>query len=343
MTLSRLFLVAATTTFIVIAALYTIAFNYQFGAPIPAGYYINNWRWLKVHIAQQAKGRRVLLVGDSNVLFGMDSAYAEKQLGRPVINMGFHGGQSLDWILDVALSQARSGDIVVLPLVFPYYQSDYRVPNDWMVDQVIAWDRPYFDGLSLPRKLRYVAAIPPKALYQNLRKKWQRKSIIKKKPYRRLLSATEALAYYKQVAHLQSVFSYDYENINLHGDIRNTCGVGVKVKGPNYGVAKNQKTVVNNATLLLLLDTIHTLNARGVKVFVTSSVQWDDADTRGPVYQAAINKVWGTLQREGVPLLGGPTDYFFPPKAFFDTDYHLNCEYTAARTEILIKALRPVL
>ena len=92
MTIHRLFLTVAALTLIAIVTLYTLAFNYQFGAPIEAGYNINNWRWLKVHIAKQTKGNRVLLVGDSNVLFGMDSAYAEQQLGRPVINMGLHGG-----------------------------------------------------------------------------------------------------------------------------------------------------------------------------------------------------------------------------------------------------------
>lgn len=344
MSVHRLFLIAAIATVITITGIYTFAFNYQFGAPLEATYDVNNWRWLKEHLAEQTKGQRVLLVGDSNVLFGINSEYAEQQLGRPVINMGLHGGQQLDWILSVALRQARNGDIVVLPLVFGYYVNDYRDPNDWNTKQVIAWDRPYFDELSLFRKLRYVAAISPATLYVNMQAKENREAILKEHPSRRLLTPEQALAYYNQVAHLQSDFSYGYVNMNLHGDIKHTCtGIGNTFRKVGYGVPMNRIVPVNKASLSLLLDTIRTLNNHGAQVFVTAPVQLDDSATQNPVYQATIKNIWDTLRQNKVPLLGEPNDYAFSPNAFFDTDSHLNCEYAIARTKIFVASLKKVI
>ncbi len=342
MLFNRQFLFSATVVLTIIAMLYAAAFNYQFGAPLEASYDVNNWRWFKEYRAEQTKGpQRLLLLGDSNVLFGMDSRYAEQELGMPVVNMGLHGGQPLDWILSVALRQARSGDIVVLPLTFGYYVNDYRKPNDWNVKQIVAWDRPYFDQLSLLRKLRYVAAISPSTLYDNVKAKEGRESILKNHPSRRLLSPEEALAHYNAVAHLQSAFSYGFVNMNSYGDMQHTCLTDKKtVRKAGYGVPINQIAPVNSASLSLLLETIETLRDRGVKVFVTAPVQLDDDTTRSPTYQATILDIWKTLRHNAVPVLGNPTDYFFPLDAFFDTDSHLNCDYSIERTKTLVAALK---
>jgi hypothetical protein len=334
MSFHRLFLAAAVAAFFSMVGLYTIAFDYQFGAPIESGYDLFNWKLFKGHLAQQTAGKRVLIVGDSNALFGIDSAYAEKELGRPVINMALHGGFPLDAILSMALSHARNDDIVVMPLVWNYYKKDYRVPYDWVVNQIIAWNRPYFDGLSLLRKLRYFAAVSPAALYNNITTQSNREAIIKQHPARQLKSPDEAIADYYKLALTRSSFAYSYLNMDLHGNMRFNCGVRVDAKAIPIA------SIVNKHSLTLLLDTIRELNARGVQVFVTAPVYVDDDISRAPECQASVKKLWDTLRREGVPLLGGPTDYFFPPMAFFDTPYHLNCNYSSTRTEILVRALK---
>jgi hypothetical protein len=341
MKLTRLFLVSIGLALAASVTLYAAAFYYQFGAPIEASYDVRNWRLLKETLADQAVGERVLLISDSNILFGMDSAYAEQELGKPVINMGLHGGLPLDWILNVALHKARSGDIVVFPLYFGIYMKDYQVPNDWMVDQIIAWDKPYFDGLSPLRKLKYVAAISLDALYRNIRTKENLKIVINEHSDRKLLSPEKALAYYKEVAHMQSAFSYSYLNMNQHGDMRNTCGVKTVVDA--RGHLDYIKMRVDETSISLLLDVTQRLTKRGVKVFFAAPVQVDDQFSRSPEYQEKIRMLWERLRKEGLPLLGGALDYYFPPQAFFNTEYHLNCDFSKERTKILVTALKSVL
>jgi len=242
----------------------------------------------------------------------------------------------LDSILGLALRYARAGDIVVLPLVWDYYLRDYRTPNDWLIDQVIAWDRSYFEDLDFFRKLGFVAAVSPSRLYRNMMTYESRVATIKEHPFRKRKSASEILATF-QKGTASSTFSYSYMSLNRHGDMLNACGAHFD-DAQVYGVS--QSSEVNNASLSLLSETIKSLTAKGILVFVAAPVQIDSALTRAPAHQAGINRIWTALHREGIPLLGHPTSFSFPPGAFFDTQWHLNCEHSTERAKLLVAALK---
>jgi hypothetical protein len=337
MHLTRVYLIVVTVAAIALFGSYLALYRYQFGAPIPASYDVKNWLHLKERIAANTQGNKILLVADSNVLFGFDSAYAESKLGRPVVNMGLHGGFSLDWILSVAERNAKPGDIVVFPLVWGYYLQDYRIPNDWIMDQIIAWDSEYFESLPLSRRIKYFTSLSPLKMTQNVDIQLNREAVLKANPLRQLRPKDQEMTYYDQVSSMQTAFSYTYVNMNSHGDMRHTCGQKVKATGANYPQKPGAK--VNPEAMNLLVEIIRRLHERGVQSYVTAPVVVDDETTRAPWFQKILNDVWAELKRNDVPVLGSPTDYFFPPDAFFDTSFHLNCDATHARTEIFVKEL----
>ena len=88
---------------------------------------------------------RVILVGGSNLMFGVDSELLEQSLGVTVANMGVFGGLGLLAPLEVILPHVRKGDTVVLvpeyTLLFtslaPFEREYYR----WFlaVDPAAAW------------------------------------------------------------------------------------------------------------------------------------------------------------------------------------------------------------
>ncbi|MEN7527042.1 hypothetical protein [Cupriavidus sp. DL-D2] len=335
MRLTRIYLIAAAVAAISIIGSYAALYRYQLGAPILASYDVKNWLRLKERVAANTQGSKILMVGDSNVLFGFDSTYAQSKLGRPVVNMGLHGGLPMDWILSVAVRNAKPGDTVVFPLVWLYYTSDYSAPSDWMLDQIVAWDVEYLNSLPFNRRLKYFTALSPLKLVQNVDTQMNRGAVLKANPHRKLLPKDEALAYYDQVASMQTAFSYTYLNMNARGDMRHTCGHLVEVSGASYPPPAKAK--VNPKTVKLMVDTIKLLRARGVQAYVSASVVVDDETTRAPRFQKLLTDIWGELRSNGVPLIGSPTDYFFPPHAFFNTNFHLNCDATRARTEIFVK------
>lgn len=341
MTIFRRFVLTAAITAVGIAAIYWAAFNYQFGAPIPASYDVANWLILKENIAKKTPGERILFVSDSNILFGLNSDTVEKKLGKPVINMGLHGGLPLDWILNVALRNARSGDTVVFPLVWGYYLKDYKAPNFWITDQIIAWDRSYFDELSIARKLPYIKSISIASIYHNIDLKIKKEEVLKDNPLRYLPPKEEVLSEYDKSSGMQTAFSYTYVNMNKHGDMRHTCGAIAPATGADYFMDKNSK--VNREAIDLLSRVILDLNKRGVKSYVTAPVQVDDITTRSDWYQKIIADIWEDLRAAEIPVLGNQTSFFFKPSDFFNTNFHLNCESTEERSERLVKLLKPEL
>jgi len=62
---------------------------------------------------------KMLLVGGSNVSFGMDSAELSRELGMPVFNQGVYAAFGLKTMLDQSLRMVCGGDVIV---VFPEYE-----------------------------------------------------------------------------------------------------------------------------------------------------------------------------------------------------------------------------
>jgi len=337
----RTFALSVAGASVIAFGAYYCAFVYQLGAPIPASYDVANWISLKENTAQNTAGHRVLLIGDSSGVFGMDSPQLEKELGRPVVNMTLHGGLPLDWITNFAERNVRSGDIVIMPLAWPYYFRDFDTPEDWMIDQIVAWDRDYFDSMSLLKKLKYLSAVNPQRLYDNLKIKIKAKKTLKNFPLRKILSPQEALKQYQeQYGGSTTQFSYSYLNMNKYGDMLNTCG-NVTSAISSLQVAPDSK--VNTKALQLLKETAKNIASLGGTLYIVPSITVSDSQSQQPHYEQALNSMLNQVKASGVNVLGEAKEFYFPPEAFFDTNFHLNCSYRSARTKALANILKPEL
>lgn len=78
---------------------------------------------------QQAKAPRVILVGGSNLAFGVDSLRLEEQLNRPVVNMGLVAGLGLEFMLNEVADSIQHGDVVVLSLEYDRFSGGYNPLN----------------------------------------------------------------------------------------------------------------------------------------------------------------------------------------------------------------------
>lgn len=67
---------------------------------------------------------RLLLIGGSNLAFGVDSTALEQRMGLPVVNMAISAGGGLDFILNEADSVARRGDVLLVSLEYEHFVSD---------------------------------------------------------------------------------------------------------------------------------------------------------------------------------------------------------------------------
>jgi hypothetical protein len=74
----------------------------------------------KFEILDSTPSPRVVLVGGSNVWYGIDSPMLEHELGQPAINMGICAPTTLEFQLAITESRLRKGDVVVIS---PEYHS----------------------------------------------------------------------------------------------------------------------------------------------------------------------------------------------------------------------------
>ncbi len=57
---------------------------------------------------------KIVLVGNSNLAFGINSAMIEEAFSMPVVNMGMHGGIGNPFNEQAAVQNVHEGDIVIL-------------------------------------------------------------------------------------------------------------------------------------------------------------------------------------------------------------------------------------
>lgn len=68
----------------------------------------------KLQRLEETQGPKIILVGESNLAFGMDSAMLEEAMGMPVVNLGLHGGLGYQFHYNMAKRNIAPGDIVIL-------------------------------------------------------------------------------------------------------------------------------------------------------------------------------------------------------------------------------------
>ena len=86
----------------------------------------------KVNRMESINEPKILLVGHSNLSFGIHSDEIEKELGMPVVNLGLHGGLGNAYHEQIAKLDIDKGDIVVV------CHSSFS-DEDIIVDPELAW------------------------------------------------------------------------------------------------------------------------------------------------------------------------------------------------------------
>lgn len=271
---------------------------------------IEKHAWLR-----RAPSPRVILVGGSNLAFGIDSERLGQGLRREVVNMGLAGGFGLEFMLNEVAPAVRKGDWVVLSLEYDLFSGGYN-----------------------PMNLRQVLEYRPASLLCLGRIHWKRVLMDGGLPIlggmaRRNLngwinSRDEALD--SNPVYLRSGF-------NHYGDLTNHYGMGSRLE--QAGPVIFQPSWIPRERVLSRLRNFARLCARrGASFYFTcpplpvASLQQHEK-----ISSQIIGKLAGL---PGLTVLDSPLDHAYPQALFFDTGYHLIREGTIQRTDQLIKNLR---
>ena len=79
-----------------------------------------------IHNALKINRRKLVLLGGSNLGWGVNSIYLEETIGIDVINYGLHAGLGLDFLLSDLNRFINNNDIVVIALEYEHFNDNFH-------------------------------------------------------------------------------------------------------------------------------------------------------------------------------------------------------------------------
>jgi hypothetical protein len=312
-------------------------FFYQFGAPIPAEYWVREIIIAKEDLARRSAHPKVLIVSGSNSLFGIDTPLLKKKTGMNIVNLGLHAGLALDQLSQIALRNAKSGDLVVMPLEYEYYFLNFETPSPWVIKQSIAWNPGYFYSLSLKRKWKFFLATTPMRVLNDSMTKVAGFYVRYKNPKRILRTPETILEAFENSPRLDT-FAYDLLNINKDGDILNTCSESP----PPLSQFHRQIGTLEKMEkpLALLLELNEDLTKKGARLVIAFPPIEIDPDKPDAELLSQLKALFEKINASSLKTLGEPKDSLYSRDLFFEIPYHLNCRGREQRTLDFAKKLK---
>ncbi len=281
--------------------------------PDPEHYYRSSI--IKSELLKQTPAPRIIVVGGSNIAWGIDSGLIEKELGLPAINDGLDLHLGITPLLELK-AYIQPGDIIVISLEYynfaspdeffgiPQYQADWI---EFSPARVVHLQNPYQNALPM--------------LAMVLQRKINRE--------------VNAILYNNDLSEFRGI--YNGQNFNKYGDfighIKENNAPGMNADYGGFPVNQLDEAY----------DFLEEFNKfatqQGAIVFYEApAARQTNCELTGEKY---IRKFYNVLQtRTKIPLLTSIKDLCYPDDYFYDTPYHLNEQGREVRTERLIQNLK---
>ena len=258
---------------------------------------------------------KLVLLGGSNLGFGMNSQVLEEAMQMPVVNMGFFASVKSDFYLNLTKPHIKEGDIVIICYEYALYSEKNSTPYELLYTienypefwHAVPWyDYPYlaaeyFDQYASEKILRMVL-------------KEDRPEAVLQKDYCRA--------------------AFNAWGDNAFPRPERTGSISASIE--SFDASKINPVIMKN------LDRYyqHALS-QGAKVFISfpplakNAVVYDEESIIA--YYAALD------EQTNIPIISEITDYLYEDIVFYDTYYHLNDNGVPLRTNQLISDLQTAL
>lgn len=248
---------------------------------------------------------RLVLIGGSNLAFGINSELIEKELPVKVANLGLHAGLGLTFMLNEVGSLMKKGDVVVLSVAYPL-----------LLDSA----EPDIDLIQFIQELN-----PQTENYYH----FSAKEII--------LGRLEKFRKYftPDAYRIDPVFNRTL--FNKYGDNEGHLN---QEPLPNLKDSKPINHIDTQNAVNLLSAFAEECENRGVQLFI-SYPPYPKTEFVGK-NKERINALDIQLRNRlpKIGFLGKPANYIFDDSLFYDTIYHLHKKGRGMRTQTLIEELK---
>jgi len=268
---------------------------------------------LQLDLLKNTPGPRIIVVGGSNVSFGIDAELMQQRLDVPVINDGIHAGLGIVPLRELQ-EYIRPGDVIILSLEYSMFTSqsimegDLAFLSDWIEYS--------------PRRIRY------------LHDPWRNvPSIYATMLQRKVNREVNTYLFGGSLAEIRNVFVGTKYNANgdFIGHLDQASTPRRKIASVPYPVSDLREE------MFIFLDEFRRVaREKGAEVyFEAPASRKTNCETTG---ETSLMNFFETFEeRSSIPVLTPLEDVCLPDKYFFDTAYHLNAQGRELRTQRLIE------
>jgi hypothetical protein len=307
-------------------------------APIAAEYWVRELIIVKQKLAMTKPAPRILFLGGSSTLFGIDAELVTEELKLPAFNMGLHAGLRLDRLLAAARTVIQPNDIVVMPLEYDYYSCNQETWDGWQLRNMVAWDRSYFAQLPIwDRFIAILYAGVPTLSLELLSAKIG--ALVEPNAYSPRFDAlsprAEIWTRYAAGRYRTQSFAYSAYNVDAWGNIPPILdapylGRAVPADVPS-GICPYVKKELSEFTAQMRDINVRVLIANAPYL----------VDSIPPAQWRKVEENFSKdVQNIGLTLVDSREELFMPRDMFFNTKLHLNDAGRRLRTSRMITDLR---
>jgi hypothetical protein len=309
-------------------------------APLPAEYWIRDFAIVKRYLGATMPSPKIIFIGGSSTLFGIDAAEVQKSLKIPALNFGLHAGLRLEYLLMNARDAAKPGDIVVLslePVYYDFYSKTWTTTN---LRDALAWDPASLAHLSRAHRLRIYLESSDLSISHDLLDARMEQAFFPSALQARMAAlAPEStiIARYLELRGSSKTLQFDVDNLDANGDLLNTARDGRLFTGEPVDVIRpfSISSYAENALIPFLAE----MKNRKVRVLFNYAPYLVYGEP-GEAWKPAEIHFANDVHRLGGELLEERNVFFFPQTLFLNTNLHLNAKGKEIYTQILIEALR---
>jgi hypothetical protein len=284
--------------------------------PDPQHYYHGSL--LKLELLRKTPSPRIILVGGSNIAWGIDSQLIEQSLGIPVVNDGLDVHIGIVPLLEVQ-EYIHPGDIIIISL--EYYN--------------FAGGHDFYGG---PQYLADWIEFSPQRIKYLKEPFWDSLPMLHRMLQRKIHRQMNLYFYGENLSEFRGIYQSKY--FNEYGDF---VGHLQDKKSPEISANYGGFLVNQNDEAYAFLEAFH-LHARsqGALVFYEApAARLTNCELTGMKY---IHRFYRLLQTQTtIPLLTNADHLCYPDEYFYDTPFHLNAQGREIRTQHLIANLKTAL
>lgn len=255
------------------------------------------------------KSPKIILVGGSNLPFGIKSQEIEAALGMPVVDMGLHAGLGLNFILSEVEKDVYEGDVVVVSPEYHHFLSQSMFNGeDVLVALLFDVNR---DCIQYVKPSQWMALLPNICLYSS-----------------------------KKIISFPTKTGDSFEDLFTR-DSFNSYGDEVAHYGLPSTVRSGQKVALSNSiydkALRRLVRFRDYVEEQGAK-FILVACPYPKGQYN--LDKEVIEKIANEASSVGLDFLIEPKDCLFPDSLMFNSFFHLSGEGGGIRTAQLINVLQ---